>query len=271
MIQLRRSHALLLVAFFATFCAGIVLGGWLRTPRAPTLPPVTAELSRTPTSSTATSALPASPTVAVAPLPEPIATASLTEVLAAAASSTVPVIVAAPPPVATPDRAADAPARLAEPAAPTATIALPPKQRLRVPIDGVSIESFKGGFAEMRGALVHEAVDILVPRGTPIHAVRDGTIAKLFVSRLGGLTIYHFEDGGRLCFYYAHLERYADGLHEGQRVSQGEVIGYVGTSGNAPPDTPHLHFAISRLNEDRKWWQGRALDPYLVFKDQGVQ
>jgi murein DD-endopeptidase MepM/ murein hydrolase activator NlpD len=103
----------------------------------------------------------------------------------------------------------------------------------------------------------------------PIHAVQDGTIAKLFFSQLGGTTIYQFDEDGRLCFYYAHLERYADGLHDGQHVSQGEVIGYVGTSGNASPDTPHLHFAIFELKADRKWWQGRALAPYLVFKEKG--
>jgi len=137
--------------------------------------------------------------------------------------------------------------------------------RLRVPIDGISVESFKGGFSQLRGNRRHEGVDIIAPRGTPVHAVEDGRIAKLFFSRLGGRTIYEFEEPGRLCFYYAHLERYADGLHEGQSVSQGEVIGYVGTSGNAPPGTPHLHFEISELNPDRKWWQGRPLDPYLLF------
>ena len=137
---------------------------------------------------------------------------------------------------------------------------------LRVPIDGVNIESFKGGFSQLRGIRLHEAVDILVPRGTPVHAVRDGTIAKLLSSTLGGITIYQFDPDGWLCFYYAHLDRYATGLHDGQHVAQGEVIGYVGTSGNAPPGSPHLHFAITQLTTDRKWWQGRALDPYLIFK-----
>jgi peptidoglycan LD-endopeptidase LytH len=138
-----------------------------------------------------------------------------------------------------------------------------------VPIEGVSADSFDGGFAEVRGKRPHEAVDILAARGTPIHAAQDGTIAKLFLSKPGGTTIYEFDSEQRLCFYYAHLERYADGLHEGQHVSRGEVIGYVGTSGNAPPNTPHLHFAIFELNADHHWWQGTALDPYLVYKKQG--
>jgi murein DD-endopeptidase MepM/ murein hydrolase activator NlpD len=154
-------------------------------------------------------------------------------------------------------------------AAPPAIARAPSVQPLRVPIDGMSIESMKGGFSERRGSRPHEAADILAPRGTPIRAVQDGTIAKLFVSKQGGNTIYEFGSDGPLCYYYAHLERYADGLHDGQRVSQGEVIGYVGTSGNAPPQTPHLHFGVFELSADRKWWQGHALDPYLVFKEQG--
>jgi murein DD-endopeptidase MepM/ murein hydrolase activator NlpD len=143
--------------------------------------------------------------------------------------------------------------------------------RLRMPIDGITIDSMKGGFEERRGGggRPHEAVDILSPRNTPVHAVDDGTIAKLFFSKAGGTTIYQFDPSGRLCYYYAHLERYADGLHDGQQVSQGEVIGFVGTSGNAPANTPHLHFAVFELNADRKWWHGRPLDPYLVFKSQG--
>ena len=141
---------------------------------------------------------------------------------------------------------------------------------LRMPIDGMTFESMKGGFEERRGGRrPHEAADLLSPRNTPVHAVGDGTIAKLFFSKAGGTTIYQFDPSGRLCYYYAHLERYAEGLHEGQQVLQGEVIGFVGTSGNAPANTPHLHFAVFELNADHKWWQGRAIDPYLVFKNQG--
>jgi murein DD-endopeptidase MepM/ murein hydrolase activator NlpD len=140
---------------------------------------------------------------------------------------------------------------------------------LRVPIDGVSIESLKGGFDEHRGARPHEAVDILAPRATPVHAVTSGTVAKLFYSDAGGKTIYQFDPEGRLCYYYAHLDGYVDGLHDGQAIAQGDVIGYVGTTGNAAPDTPHLHFAVFELDAERRWWKGRALDPYEVFKDKG--
>jgi murein DD-endopeptidase MepM/ murein hydrolase activator NlpD len=183
----------------------------------------------------------------------------------AATLSKGPRVAGAPPPadyLAGPGQPKIAAASVAAPGVLSAT-------ELRLPIDGISIESFKGGFSERRGTRPHEAVDIIAPRGTAIHAVQDGTIAKLFFSKTGGTTIYQFDPNGRLCYYYAHLERYADGLHDGQHVSQGEVVGYVGTSGNAPPDTPHLHFAIFELNADRKWWQGRPLDPYLVFKGKG--
>ena len=154
--------------------------------------------------------------------------------------------------------------------APIATTGDVPRGRIRVPIDGEDIESLRGGFAEKRdaGGRPHEAVDMLAPRNTPVHAVESGTIAKLFTSKAGGLTIYQFDPDGRFCYYYAHLERYADGLKDGQAVSQGDVIGYVGTTGNAPTNTPHLHFAVFELNADKHWWQGRPLDPYQVFKDR---
>ena len=97
-------------------------------------------------------------------------------------------------------------------------------------------------------------------------AVEDGVIQKLFLSKPGGLTIYEFDLQNVYCFYYAHLDRYAEGLREGMHVKQGEVIGYVGTSGNAPPNTPHLHFAIFKLGDDKKWWEGTPIDPYSVLK-----
>jgi peptidoglycan LD-endopeptidase LytH len=154
--------------------------------------------------------------------------------------------------------------------APVATTGDVQRGRLRMPLDGEDVESLKGGFAETRGGdRPHGAVDMLAPRNTPVHAVDGGSIAKLFTSKAGGLTIYQFDPGGRLCYYYAHLERYADGLKDGQMVSQGDIIGYVGTTGNAPPNTPHLHFAVFELNADRHWWQGRPIDPYRVFKDRG--
>jgi murein DD-endopeptidase MepM/ murein hydrolase activator NlpD len=163
-----------------------------------------------------------------------------------------------------PDRVPTVPAVRRAVAPTTGTI---PHDSLRVPIDGANVEAWKGGFDERRdgGGRGHEAVDILSPRNTPVHAVTDGTIAKIFESKAGGHTIYQFDRDGRLCYYYAHLERYADGLRDGQTVEQGDVIGYVGTSGNAPANTPHLHFAVYQLDSEKRWWKGTPLDPYLVF------
>ena len=161
------------------------------------------------------------------------------------------------------------------PAAPRATIgpdtrdaiAVLRQRHIQLPLDAARIESMRGQFAERRGGgrRGHEAVDLLAARGTPVLAVEAGTIAKLFFSKAGGRTIYQFDPSGRFCYYYAHLDRYARGLHEGQSVAAGDVIGYVGTTGNAPPNTPHLHFAIFELTAERRWWKGTPLDPFLVF------
>jgi murein DD-endopeptidase MepM/ murein hydrolase activator NlpD len=98
-----------------------------------------------------------------------------------------------------------------------------------------------------------------------VRAVENGRIVKLFYSNAGGMTIYQFDPTEQYCYYYAHLERYADGLHEGDRVDKGRVIGYVGTSGNAPKDTPHLHFAVFKLTPEKHWWQGTPIDPYDIL------
>jgi len=137
---------------------------------------------------------------------------------------------------------------------------------LRLPIDDMNVDTLKGGFYEARAGHRHEAVDILAPRNTPVRAVQAGKIAKLFYSKQGGITLYQFDPSGRLCYYYAHLQRYADNLHEGDPVSQGQIIGYVGTTGNAPPNTPHLHFAVFEVGDGGRWWKGTAIDPYPLLQ-----
>lgn len=139
------------------------------------------------------------------------------------------------------------------------------ERQLTLPIQGIEPKALHDTFDEARGARRHEAIDILAPRNTPVVAVEDGSIARLFFSKAGGITIYQFDPSEQYCYYYAHLERYADGLKERQKISRNQVLGYVGTSGNAPPGTPHLHFAIFRLNEAKRWWEGSAVNPYLVF------
>ncbi|MDR0184224.1 M23 family metallopeptidase [Lysobacter arvi] len=137
---------------------------------------------------------------------------------------------------------------------------------LTIPVQGVTAAQLHDTFSDARAqGRVHEALDIMAPRGTPVIAVADGTIEKLFTSVPGGLTIYQFEPSGRYAYYYAHLDRYADGLHEKQAIRRGEVIGYVGSTGNADPAAPHLHFAIFELGPERQWWKGTALNPYPVF------
>ena len=138
---------------------------------------------------------------------------------------------------------------------------------LLVPVQGVPPGDLRSSFEERRGGdRRHEAMDILAPRNTPVIAVEGGTIARLFSSDRGGITVYQFDPMSRYVYYYAHLERYAPGLQEGGTITPGQVIGYVGTSGNAPPETPHLHFAIFKLTEQKRWWEGTPIDPYLVLR-----
>jgi len=140
-------------------------------------------------------------------------------------------------------------------------------RRLELPVQGITRSDLADTFSSARGGTrKHEALDILAPRNTPVVAVEDGTVAKLFLSEAGGITVYQFDPMQTFCYYYAHLERYADGLKEGARVKRGEVIGYVGTTGNAPRETPHLHFAIFKLTDDKRWWEGTPIDPYSVLK-----
>jgi len=139
-------------------------------------------------------------------------------------------------------------------------------ESLLVPVQGITPSQLRDTFTESRsGGRVHRAIDILAPRGTPVIAAVDGTIRKLFTSQGGGLTIYEFDRDEMRVYYYAHLERYVDGLAEGDFVRQGQVIGYVGTSGNAPIGTPHLHFSIEDLPPTKEWWKGEPVNPYTLL------
>jgi peptidoglycan LD-endopeptidase LytH len=140
-------------------------------------------------------------------------------------------------------------------------------RHLELPVNDAVRRDLRDSFYETRGSnRSHEAIDIMTPRNTPIVAVEAGTIARLFESKAGGNTVYQFDPTTRYVYYYAHLERYADGLKEGDVVGRGQVLGYAGTSGNASKDAPHLHFAIFRLTEKKRWWQGTPIDPYDVLR-----
>ena len=138
----------------------------------------------------------------------------------------------------------------------------PPDLDIGLPIDGLTAASLRDSFDEEHSGHAHEAIDIPSPKGTPVHAVVSGTIRKLFLSERGGITIYEFDDKDVYCYYYAHLDRYADGLREGMEIKRGDLIGFVGSTGNADVRSPHLHLAIFELGAEKKWWQGKALNPY---------
>jgi peptidoglycan LD-endopeptidase LytH len=139
---------------------------------------------------------------------------------------------------------------------------------LMVPVVGVRPEQVYDSFLEPRsGGRVHHAVDIMAPRGTPVLAADDGRVLRLRRNTLGGITIYAVDPMDRYVYYYAHLERYAHGLAEGQVVTKGQVIGYVGTTGDAPANLPHLHFQMMRRPNAVRWWDGPPIDPkpYLAL------
>jgi murein DD-endopeptidase MepM/ murein hydrolase activator NlpD len=141
-------------------------------------------------------------------------------------------------------------------------------KRLNMPLDGVSRDRLRDTFDESRAAGLrrHEAIDIMAPKGTPVRAVEDARVAKLFKSVAGGLTIYLEDPTGTFTYYYAHLDRYAPGLKEDQHVRRGELIGFVGSTGNASDDAPHLHFAIFQMGPERRWWQGEPINPFPVLR-----
>jgi len=140
--------------------------------------------------------------------------------------------------------------------------AQPSISEMTLPIDGLKMKDIRDMFAETHNGHAHEAIDLMAPKGTPVHAVTSGTVRKLFLSKAGGITIYQFDDEQVYCYYYAHLDQYSEGLHEGMHVEKGEVIGFVGTTGNAVATSPHLHFAIFELGSEKRWWKGTPVNPY---------
>ncbi len=143
--------------------------------------------------------------------------------------------------------------------------------KLAVPVAGVRPSELSDTFTDPRsGGRTHLALDIMAPRNTPVLAVTDGYVKKLFLSKPGGITLYQFDPDETYSFYYAHLERYAEGLKEGDAIRRGQLIGYVGSSGNAPDHAPHLHFSISKLGEDKRWWEGDPINPFPLLSSGGA-
>jgi len=137
---------------------------------------------------------------------------------------------------------------------------------LAIPVTGVNADQLTDTYDAARGTgRRHDAIDIMAAEGTPVIAAADGKVEKLFNSVRGGTTIYVRSPNQKWLYYYAHLQRYAPGLHEGQDVKRGQVIGLVGHTGDASPAGPHLHFAINTMANGERWWQGTAINPYPLL------
>lgn len=137
---------------------------------------------------------------------------------------------------------------------------------LAIPVAGVLASTLHDTFGDGRTIGAHEALDIAAPMRAPVRAVEDGVVAKLFTSVRGGITVYQFDPGRRFAYYYAHLDSYAPGLHEGQRLKRCELVGHVGVTGNSPAGAPHLHFAIFKLEAEPRWWRGAPINPFTVLR-----
>lgn len=184
----------------------------------------------------------------------------------------------APAPEATPALPTQTPAPTPAPSVPPPTTPQPPApgslpadlslRNLLLPVQGIRADQLHDTYNQSRGggSRVHEALDIMAPRNTPVLAVEDGRVVKLFNSKQGGLTIYQFDPTETYTYYYAHLDHYADGLKEGDQIRRGQVIGYVGFTGNASAEGPHLHFAIFRLTPEKQWWKGSPINPYGLLR-----
>lgn len=142
------------------------------------------------------------------------------------------------------------------------------KKPLIIPVAGVRPDQLLDTFSQSRSeGRTHDAIDIMAPAETPVLAAADGQIQKLFQSERGGTTIYQLSADQKLIFYYAHLARYADGLTEGKQVRQGDVIAYVGDSGNAGPGNYHLHFSIAAVSDPKRYWEGTNINPYPLLRE----
>jgi murein DD-endopeptidase MepM/ murein hydrolase activator NlpD len=140
---------------------------------------------------------------------------------------------------------------------------------LIIPVEGVDPSRVRDSYTASRGGRTHDAVDIMAPRGTPVIAADNGTIFKLRQNQAGGITIYQLDPEERFVYYYAHLDRYEAGLVEGMTIHQGDVLGFVGTTGNAPKDMPHLHFQVMLYRGRGQYWGGEPINPHPYLTRAG--
>lgn len=143
-------------------------------------------------------------------------------------------------------------------------------RQLMVPVEGAEPSQLRNDYdARRSGGRTHRAIDVMSPKGTPVLAADDGRIGRIGTTPIGGNIIYATDPDERFVYYYAHLDRHARGLQTGQRVQKGDVIGYVGTTGNAPANVPHLHFQVMLRGAGRAWWDGPTINPWLFFVYSG--
>jgi len=153
-------------------------------------------------------------------------------------------------------------------AAPADATAVAHLSSLVFPVAGVDSTRLDDSFEDARdgGARKHQAIDIMAPRGSAVLAVQDGRILRLAKSAKGGTTIYATDVEEQFVYYYAHLDRYHANVYAGRPLLRGDTIGYVGTSGNAPKNVPHLHFQVMRMPADRKYWVGQPINPFPLLR-----
>jgi murein DD-endopeptidase MepM/ murein hydrolase activator NlpD len=231
-----RTRVLLIAAAVFAALAALIwylsFGYWSQ-PATPLPPPRGVETAGTPAPTPT-----AAPTAEPSPQPTPTASPSPQP------SATMPAAPAAPPPGAQGS-----------------------SSKLLIPVQGVRPEQLQDTFSDARSeGRRHDAIDIIAPRGTPVLAAADGRVIKLFQSEKGGITLYQLGTDERTVYYYAHLDRYADGLAEGHFARRGETIAYVGDTGNATPGNHHLHFQVYTVADPKKFWNGENLNPYELLR-----
>ncbi|WP_337169950.1 M23 family metallopeptidase [Gemmatimonas aurantiaca] len=146
------------------------------------------------------------------------------------------------------------------------------ERQLMLPVEGITRQVLRDNYTAGRAnGRIHAALDIAAPRSTPVLAAADCIIGRLFSGPVGGIVIYAYDPEEQFVYYYAHLERYRRGLAVGDRVAKGSVIGYVGTTGNAPKNAPHLHFQVMKRGTGRAWWDGPPINPFSFFASDGLR
>ncbi len=204
----------------------------------------------------------ATPAATMPPATTPAATASP---FATPSATPTPTLEATPQARAAPTDGASPPSQTASNPPPISNNSA----QLIIPVAGVRPEQLQDTYTQSRSeGRVHNAIDIPAPRGTPVLAVAVGKIVKLFDSKPGGITIYQLAEDNRTIYYYAHLERYADGLTEGHVARRGETIAYVGDTGNAGAGNYHLHFSVSIVSDPKRWWSGENINPYPLLRGE---